>query len=70
MHVLSHVVHMCKRACVFSQSTRKQNERARKHNKLCGVLRHWRSVYGMNAEDNLCSQPGKIAQIEPQRTIY
>lgn len=31
---------------------------------------HWWSVYGMNTTDNLCSQSGKIAQIEPQRTIH
>lgn len=33
-------------------------------------LPSWWSVYGMNKKDNLCSQSGKIAQIEPPRTNH
>lgn len=33
-------------------------------------LPSWWSVYGMNKKDNLCSESGKIAQIEPPRTNH
>lgn len=72
VYVLFHTVaHMYKLSCVQPEhkktgclSTQTQPQQTMWN------LRSWWSVYGMNTNDNLCSQSGKIAQIEPWRTIH